>query len=125
MANDTEYTPSATGIKVFEEELMPQIDALYNFAYHLTYNEEDANDLVQETYLKAYKYVDKYIQGTNPKAWLFKILKNGFINQYRKKSKRPTQIDYEDLGNYQNTNDASYVEYVDLRDEIFENIMGD
>jgi RNA polymerase sigma-70 factor (ECF subfamily) len=84
-------------MEVFNKELMPQINALYNFAYHLTYNEEDANDLVQETYMKAYRFIDKYIAGTNAKAWLFKILKNAFINQYRKKIKKPTTLDFDDV----------------------------
>ena len=64
---------------VFETEFLPQIDALFTFAYHLTYNEDDANDLVQETYLKAYRFIDKYHEGTNAKAWLFKILKNASL----------------------------------------------
>ena len=74
---------------IFEEELFPHIEALKTFAYHLSYNEEDANDLVQETYMKAHRFIEKYDQGTNAKAWLFKILKNAYINEYRKKSKRP------------------------------------
>lgn len=110
---------------VFESEFYPHIDALYNFAYHLTYHEEDANDLVQETYMKAYRFIDKYIVGTNAKAWLFKILKNGFINQYRKKSKQPTKVDFEDIVNYQDTDDSAPQSYVDLRQEIFEGMMGD
>ena len=81
--------------RIFEEEFYPNADALYNFAFNLTYSEADANDLVQETYLKAYRFIDKYIEGTNAKAWLFKILKNAFINQYRKESKRPSKVDFE------------------------------
>lgn len=111
--------------KVFEEEFLPQIEALYTFAYHLTYNEEDANDLVQETYLKAYRFIDKYIQGTNAKAWLFKILKNIFINQYRKKTKQPTRVDYEEIINYHDEEDTSYSSYQDLREEMFQHMMGD
>lgn len=112
--------------KVFEEELLPQIDALYSFAYHLTYNEQDANDLVQETYLKAYRFIDKYNEGTNAKAWLFRILKNAFINQYRRKSKQPTQVDYEEIINFHDEeNDTNYSTYTDLREEMFENMMGD
>lgn len=112
------------GDKIFEEEFLPQIDALYNFAYHLTYNEEDANDLVQETYLKAYRFIDKYIEGTNAKAWLFKILKNAFINQYRKKSKQPTKVDYEEIVSYHDRDDEGG-SYLDLRHEIFQGMMGD
>ena len=94
--------------KIFEEEFLPQIDALYTFAYHLTYNEDDANDLVQETYLKGYRFIDKYIEGTNAKAWLFKILKNAFINQYRKKSKQPTKVDFEEIISYHDEDDSNY-----------------
>lgn len=112
--------------RIFEEEFLPQIDALYTFAYHLTYNEEDANDLVQETYMKAYRFIDKYKEGTNAKAWLFKILKNAFINQYRRKSKQPTKIDYEDIAGYQEgDDDTSYANYADLREEMFQSMMGD
>lgn len=137
MENENEYIeeevdqqeeiPAATPeqLAVFNNELMPQIDALYNFAFHLCYNEDDANDLVQETYLKAFRFIDKYIQGTNAKAWLFKILKNAFINQYRKKSKRPTQVDYEEIASYHDSEDASYVDFFDLREEIFQGMMGD
>lgn len=109
----------------FEEELFPHINALKTFAYHLSYNEEDANDLVQETYMKAHRFIDKYIQGTNAKAWLFKILKNAYINQYRKKSKRPQQVDFEEIVSYQNSDDNAGNGYHDLRAEIFENMMGD
>jgi len=111
--------------KVFEEELLPQIDALYTFAYHLTYNEEDANDLVQETYLKAHRFIDSYQAGTNAKAWLFRILKNAFINQYRKKSKRPTEVDYEEVVNFHDEEDSNYSSYLDLREEMFQGMMGD
>ena len=81
--------------KLFEEELLPHADALHNFAYHLTYNEEDANDLVQDTFLKAYRFISSFDSGTNAKAWLFRILKNSFINEYRKKKKAPNKVDYE------------------------------
>lgn len=111
--------------RIFEEELLPHIDALNTFAYHLTYNESDAQDLVQETYLKAYRFIDKYIEGTNAKAWLFKILKNAYINQYRKASKRPTKVDFEDIVSYQDSEDSALNSYLDLREEIFENMMGD
>lgn len=81
----------------FEQEAMPFVDALYNTAYRMTRNSEDAEDLVQETYLKAYKYYDKFEEGTNFKAWLFKIMKNTFINNYRKKQQEPPQSDFSDI----------------------------
>ncbi|MFK8102055.1 MAG: sigma-70 family RNA polymerase sigma factor [Saprospiraceae bacterium] len=110
--------------RVFEQELLPHADALYNFAFHLTYSEDDANDLVQEAYMKAFRFIDKYIEGTNAKAWLFKILKNAFINQYRKKVKQPTKVDFEDIVSYHDE-DKQQSSYQDLREEIYKNIMGD
>lgn len=81
----------------FEDEAMPFLDSLYNTAYRMARNAQDAEDLVQETYLKAYKYYDKFQEGTNFKAWLFKILKNTFINAYRKKQQTPRQGDFADI----------------------------
>ena len=81
----------------FEAAAMPFVDSLYNTAYRMTRNSEDAEDLVQETYLKAYKYYDKFKEGTNFKAWLFKILKNTFINSYRKRQAEPLKSDFADI----------------------------
>ena len=111
--------------KIFEKEFLPQIDALYTFAYHLTYDEDDANDLVQETYLKAFRFIDRYHEGTNAKAWLFKILKNAFINQYRKNSKQPTKVDFEEIISFHDEENTSYSGYLDLREEMFEHMIGD
>ena len=116
---------SAKEINVFETELLPHMDALKTFAYHLTFDDDDSEDLVQETYLKAYRFIDKYQEGTNAKAWLFKILKNAYINQYRKKVKRPTKVDFEEIISYHDTDEKSKTNYLDLREEIFQNIMGD
>ncbi len=72
----------------FYAEAVPHLDALFATALRLTKNGNDAEDLVQETMLKAFRYFDKYEQGTNCKAWLFKIMTNTFINRYRKAQKR-------------------------------------
>lgn len=117
-------TASSEQIQIFESELLTQIDALYTFAFHLCYNEADANDLVQETYLKAFRFIANYQKGTNAKAWLFKILKNIFINDYRKKAKMPQKVDYEDVISY-NNKDVGYNEFYDLREELFKDLMGD
>ena len=110
----------------FEQEFLPHAEALNTFAFHLTYNEDDAADLVQETYMKAFRFIDKFEEGTNAKAWLFKILKNAYINNYRKKNKRPMQVDYEESSAYQDGDDQTHISsYVDLREEIFDNMMGD
>lgn len=109
----------------FEREFMPHLEALHTFGFHLTYNDEDAADLVQETYLKAFKFIDKFEEGTNSKAWLFKIMKNAYINDYRKRSKRPTQVDYEELVAYHDGDDPQLSSYYDIREDLFDNVMGD
>lgn len=111
--------------EIFEKELLPHVDALTTFAFHLTYNEEDARDLVQDTFLKAYKSIDSYIEGTNSKAWLFKILKNAYINEYRKKSKRPTEVDFDDFLAYLEKDDLTNPGAQDFRMDVFRNQMGD
>jgi len=111
--------------RIFEDEFLPHVDALKTFAFHLTYNDEDANDLVQETYMKAHRFISKYLEGTNAKAWLFKILKNAYINEYRKKAKRPTKVDLEDYISYNDVDEDKGKGYLDLREEIFDNMMGD
>ncbi len=117
---------SARRERIFEEEFLPLLEALHNFAYHLTKNEEDANDLVQETYLRALRFVDKYEAGSNPKAWMFRILKNIFINKYRKKSKAPAKVELFDSTTFHDEDeDAPMSNFVDLREEIFQDLMGD
>lgn len=110
---------------IFETELLPHVGALQTFAYHLTYNQEDAADLVQDTYLKAYRFIDKYEKGTNAKAWLFKILKNAYINEYRKRVRQPVKVDFDDILPYHDTDDDRITGYSDLREEIFTHMMGD
>lgn len=109
----------------FEQEFLPLINSLYNFAYRLTLDEDDANDLVQDTYLKAYRFFDSYEQGTNAKAWLFRILKNSFINDYRKKSKEPAKVDYQDVETYYNSDDVDENITTDLRVEALQGMIGD
>ncbi len=93
----TAHSDTQGGKWDFESATMPFVDGLYNAAYRMSRNAQDAEDLVQEAYLKAYKYYDKFEEGTNLKAWLFKILKNTFINSYRKKQNVPPQADFADI----------------------------
>lgn len=81
----------------FEAEVLPFMDSLYNTAYRMSRNRQDAEDLLQETYLRAYKYYDKFQEGTNFKAWLFKILKNTFINRYRKRQRQPLRNSFDEI----------------------------
>jgi len=78
--------------KMMENELMP----LRNYALSLTHNLDETKDLVQETILKAYRYKDKFQEGTNLRGWLYTILKNSFINNYRRDQKRNTFLDFTD-----------------------------
>jgi len=81
----------------FEREALVHLDALMRTARRMTKSETDAEDLVQETMLKAYRFFDKFEEGTNCKAWLFKIMTNIFINNYRSRSKAPQSIAVEDV----------------------------
>ena len=114
----------------FQAELMPVIDPLYNFAYRLTLDEDDANDLVQETYLKAYRFFEYFEPGTNAKAWLFRILKNSFINDFRKKSKQPAKVDYSEIEGYYNPEGVESDSDVggsssDMRQQSVRDLIGD
>jgi RNA polymerase sigma-70 factor (ECF subfamily) len=83
--------------KEFEEEALVHLDLLYNSAVQMTRNPADAEDLVQETFVKAYRFFDRFKKGTNCRAWLFKIMKNNFINAFRKRSKEPVKVDFEQV----------------------------
>jgi RNA polymerase sigma factor (sigma-70 family) len=109
----------------FEKEFMPLMDSLYNFAYRLTLDEDDANDLVQETFMKAYRFFNSYEQGTNAKAWLFRILKNSFINDFRKKSKEPSKVDYQEIESFYNSDDVDERITTDLRIDSVQEMIGD
>lgn len=87
--------------QLFEEQAMEHIDKLYAHAMRKTGNSADANDLVQETYLKAFAAFDQFQQGTNIKAWLHRILENTYINQYRKQKNQPYYSPLEDLEDWQ------------------------
>ena len=93
-------------LTIFNQEFMPHINSMYNFAYRLTLDSDDAKDLLQDTYLKAFRFIDSFQQGTNAKAWLFRILKNSFINDYRKKSKEPAKVDYQEVETFYNSEDV-------------------
>jgi RNA polymerase sigma-70 factor (ECF subfamily) len=79
----------------FEALAFPHMNALYGTALRMTRRPLDAEDLVQDVYLRAYRFFDKFEEGTNFKAWIFKILTNTFINRYRKKVREPQQTEFE------------------------------
>ena len=98
---------------------------MYNFAYRLTLDQDDSKDLVQDTYLKSYRFIDSFQKGTNAKAWLFRILKNSFINDYRKKSKEPSKVDYQEVESYYNSEEVDRQITPDLRVEALKDMIGD
>ncbi|MBI3585859.1 MAG: sigma-70 family RNA polymerase sigma factor [Ignavibacteriales bacterium] len=109
----------------FEQEALPHMDVLYNFALRTTGNEDDARDLLQETYLKAYRFWEKYEKGTNIRAWLFRIMKNSYINRYRKETKEPDKVDYDEIENFYNSIRAESTDPNDLQQKLFGNLLGD
>ena len=111
--------------KDFEREAVPHMDVLYNYALRMTGNPNDASDLLQETYLKAYRFWEKYEKGTNIRAWLFRIMKNSYINRYRKESKEPDTVDYDEVKNFYNTIRHESVDPNDLQERLFGNLLED
>lgn len=87
----------ADRLRRFEQEALPHLDALFNTALRMTRNRSDAEDLVQDTYFKAYRFFDRYEPGTNCKAWLFKILTNTGINAFAKRARRPANVNFDDV----------------------------
>lgn len=128
ITEETKLKPTYTEgekVQIFDGEFMPHIDSMYNFAYKLTFDEDDSKDLVQDTYMKAFRFINSFQKGTNSKAWLFRILKNSFINDFRKKSKQPVKVDYQEVENYYNSDDIDESKTVDLRVETLKDMMGD
>lgn len=87
--------------RLFEEQALPLLDQLYGGAMRLTRNPQDAEDLIQETYLKAFSSFDSFTQGTNLKAWLYRIMTNTYINSYRKAKRRPVESSADELSDFQ------------------------
>src|SRR5574341_2261882 len=81
----------------FEQQALSFLDALYRTGLRMTRSEADAEDLVQETYIRAFRFRDQFTRGTNMKAWLFRILTNTFINAYRRKATQPQTTELDDV----------------------------
>ncbi|MGB9772907.1 MAG: sigma-70 family RNA polymerase sigma factor [Bacteroidota bacterium] len=109
----------------FAEEALPHMDVLYNFALRMTGNPDDAEDLLQDTYLKAYRFWDKFEKGTNSRAWLFRIMKNSYINRYRKEVREPDTVDYGDIEEFYDSIRDESTETTDLEERLFGNLLDD
>jgi RNA polymerase sigma-70 factor (ECF subfamily) len=84
----------------FQRDVLPLLDALYSGALRMTRNPADAEDLVQETMLRAYRSFDRFEAGTNLKAWLFRIMTNAYINTYRKRQREPQKVSSDELEDF-------------------------
>ncbi len=111
--------------KEFEQQAMPHMEVLYNYALRMTSNPDDAKDLLQETFLKAYRFWEKFEQGTNIRAWLFRIMKNTYINLYRKEVKEPDKVDYNEIENYYNIIRDESSDPNNLQEKMFGQLLDD
>ena len=86
----------------FEAIMVPHMDVLYSYGLYLTNDRDTASDLLQETFLKAFRFFDKFEEGTNARAWLYRIMRNTFINEYRRIKRLPDLVEYdEQISSYQ------------------------
>jgi RNA polymerase sigma-70 factor (ECF subfamily) len=109
----------------FEAEAMPHMKLLHNYAYKMTFSKLDADDLLQETFLRAFRFFHKFEKGTNCKAWLFRIMKNLFINKYRKNQKEPGKVDYGEIENFFDSIRSEKIDSSDLQQKVFSNLLDD
>lgn len=104
----------------FEQEALVHLDALYKSALRLSGSPEEAQDLVQETFLKAFRSFHQFQTGTNCRAWLYKILRNSFINRYGQKKKQPHMIDMDDAEPFIGKAD----EAIGMTPDTYEELLG-
>jgi RNA polymerase sigma-70 factor (ECF subfamily) len=94
----------------FEREALPLMEVLYGGALKLTRNPRDAEDLVQDTYVRAFEKFELFKPGTNLKAWMFRVMTNRFINLYRRRRIRPEQASYDDVGEFMGGEDKQILQ---------------
>jgi RNA polymerase sigma-70 factor (ECF subfamily) len=109
----------------FNRETLPHKDALYYYALNIVHNEDDALDLLQETFYKAYKNYHQFKEGTNSKAWMFMILKNTFINNYRKSKREPIKIEYDGIEDIYENIKSKQVRNNNFDEEFYNNLLDD
>jgi len=108
----------------FQKEMMPYADALFNYAMYLSSDRELSKDLLQDTYVKAFRFFDKFEQGTNAKAWLYRIMKNTFINEYRRVHRQPELVEFDEhVSPYQMSRTSDGMN--DLRDKMESRMFDD
>lgn len=128
MINTAEINSSKTENDMqyeFQTEAIPHQCALYNYALKIVRNADDAHDLVQDTYYKAYKSYHQFKSGTNSKAWMFMILKNTFINNYRKLKREPSKVDYDEIENFYENVKSDWKRDNNLESDFYQNLLDD
>jgi RNA polymerase sigma-70 factor (ECF subfamily) len=110
---------------LFERELVPHMAAVRSFALRLCRNPDDADDLVQETYLKAFRFLDSFSPGTNARAWLLTICKNTFINKYRSDKRSGESVSYDEIEEFYESLRPDQVPSSDTLTEQFERTLDD
>jgi RNA polymerase sigma-70 factor, ECF subfamily len=118
-------TPDLARRENFEKEMLPHLTALYNFAVRMIGDPDNAEDLVQETYVRAYKYFHKFELGTNAMGWLVRIMKNLYINQYRKEVAAPEKVDYDEIENFYLSIRSSAADDNNLQEKLFGALLDD
>lgn len=111
--------------ELFERELVPHMAAVRSLALRLSRDPDDADDLVQETYLKAFRFLDSFTPGTNAKAWLLTILKNTFINKYRAEQRSGETVSYEEIEEFYETLRPDEVPSSDTFEQQFDQLLDD
>lgn len=109
----------------FDTEIVPHLNALKSFALKMTNDPDESEDLVQDTLLKAFRFFDKFEKGTNAKAWLFQIMKNSFINNYRKTNREPYKVDYDDVQNFYENIKSEDVKTEHYESDAFSDVLDD
>jgi RNA polymerase sigma-70 factor (ECF subfamily) len=127
-AKTSEHGEAAATRARFEEDALQHLDALYRTALRMTRNPSDAEDLVQDALVRAYRFYDRFEPGTNFRAWLFKILTNTYINTYRRKQGRPQESSLEDTEEFflynQLSNDGGE-RVTDVEDTVLDHLGAD
>jgi RNA polymerase sigma-70 factor (ECF subfamily) len=109
----------------FKQTMLPYSDMLYSYAYYLTSDADDASDLLQETLLKAFRFLDTFEEGTNAKAWLHRIMRNTYINDYRRIKRQPDIVTYDDQISAYQLMPQDYKTTNDLREKIDKETLND
>jgi RNA polymerase sigma-70 factor, ECF subfamily len=109
----------------FEQTTLPHRTLLYNYAFYITRNSDDANDLLQETFLKAFRFWHNFENGTNVKAWLYRIMKNSYINYYRKETREPKKVEYKEYHLPYDTIQETSFAHKHVLNKTYDEIFGD